>query len=181
MFYGPERHKGHFEEEPHEAPSVMLVPMVVLAIGSAVVGFFEGWYMTALKDHKEMHLDIAISSVVIALLGIGLAYLLFVKRVLDPEKLYQSLKPVHTTFKEQFFTERLYHKILAGGYMLYSKVLYATFERQFIDGLVNGSYAVSSALGSLFKGLQQGRVNLYVLFLLVGFSLLVLITFLGGR
>jgi NADH-quinone oxidoreductase subunit L len=181
MFYGPERHKGHFEEEPHEAPSVMLVPMVVLAIGSAVVGFFEGWYMSALKDHKEIHLNIAISSVVIALLGIGLAYLVFVKRSLDPEKLYQSLKPVHTTFKEQFFTERLYHKILAGGYMLYSKVLYATFERQFIDGLVNGSYAVSSALGSLFKGLQQGRVNLYILFLLVGFSLLVLITFLGGR
>jgi NADH-quinone oxidoreductase subunit L len=181
MFYGPERHKEHFEEEPHEAPSVMLVPIVVLAIGSAVVGFFEGWYMTALKDHKEMHLNIAISSVVIALLGIGLAYLVFVKRALDPEKLYQSLKPVHTTFREQFFTERLYHKILAGGYMLYSKVLYATFERQFVDGIVNGSYAVSSALGSLFKGLQQGRVNLYILFLLVGFSLLVLITFLGGR
>jgi NADH-quinone oxidoreductase subunit L len=181
MFYGPERHKGHFEEEAHEAPSVMLVPMVMLAIGSAVVGFFEGWYMGALKDHKEMHLDIAISSVVIALLGIGLAYLVFVKRVLDPERLYQSLKPVHTTFREQFFTERLYHKILAGGYMLYSKVLYTTFERQFIDGLVNGSYVVSSALGSLFKGLQQGRVNLYVLFLLMGFSLLVLITFLGGR
>jgi NADH-quinone oxidoreductase subunit L len=179
MFYGPERHKGHFEEEAHEAPSVMLVPMVVLAIGSAVVGFFEGWYMGALKDHKEMHLDIAISSVVIALLGIGLAYLVFVKRVLDPERLYQSLKPVHTTFREQFFTERLYHKILAGGYMLYSKVLYTTFERQFIDGLVNGSYVVSSALGSLFKGLQQGRVNLYVLFLLMGFSLLVLITFFG--
>jgi hypothetical protein len=38
---------------------------------------------------------------------------------------------------------------------------------------------VSSALGSLFKGLQQGRVNLYVLFLLMGFSLLVLITFFG--
>jgi NADH-quinone oxidoreductase subunit L len=181
MFYGPERHKGRFEEEPHEAPSVMLVPMVVLAIGSAVVGFFEGWYMSALKDHKEIHLNIAISSVVIALLGIGLAYLVFVKRILDPEKLYQSLKPVHTTFKEQFFTERLYHKILAGGYMLYSKVLYTTFERQFIDGIVNGSYTVSSALGSLFKGLQQGRVNLYILFLLVGFSLLVLITFLGGR
>jgi NADH-quinone oxidoreductase subunit L len=179
MFYGPERHKEHFEGEPHEAPSVMLVPMVVLAIGSTVVGFFEGWYMSALKEHKEMHLNIAISSVVIALLGIGLAYLVFVKRVLDPEKLYQSLKPVHTTFREQFFTERLYHKILAGGYMLYSKVLYATFERQFIDGIVNGSYAVSSALGSLFKGLQQGRVNLYVLFLLLGFSLLVLITFFG--
>jgi NADH:ubiquinone oxidoreductase subunit 5 (subunit L)/multisubunit Na+/H+ antiporter MnhA subunit len=53
MFYGPERHKGHFEEEPHEAPSVMFVPMVVLAIGSTVVGFFEGWYMGALKETQR--------------------------------------------------------------------------------------------------------------------------------
>jgi NADH-quinone oxidoreductase subunit L len=47
--------------------------------------------------------------------------------------------------------------------------------------LLTALMLVSSALGSLFKGLQQGRVNLYILFLLVGFSLLVLITFLGGR
>ena len=123
-------------------------------------------------------MDIAISSVVIALAGIGLAYLVFVKKVLDPEKLYQSLKPMHTTFKEQFFTEKLYHKILAGGYMLYSKMLYTVGERQFIDGLVNGSYLMAGSFGRLFRNLQQGKVNLYVLFLSVGLSMLILITLL---
>jgi NADH-quinone oxidoreductase subunit L len=208
MFYGPERHKGHFEEEAHEAPSVMLVPMVVLAIGSAVVGFFEGWYMGALKDHKEMHLNIAISSVVIALLGIGLAYLVFVKRVLDPEKLYQSLKPVHTTFKEQFFTERLYHKGFARGYIELSRGLFLVGDRFLIDGFINllnflyfkvvkflwikldiytvdlfvhGVAKFSFRFGRKASLIQTGLLNNYVVFLLFGLVVLlgIIIYFMG--
>jgi NADH-quinone oxidoreductase subunit L len=208
MFYGPERHKGHFEEEPHEAPSVMLVPMVVLAIGSAVVGFFEGWYMTALKEHKEMHLDIAISSVVIALLGIGLAYLVFVKRSLDPEKLYQSLKPVHTTFREQCFTERLYHKGLAKGYIELSRGLFLVGDRFLIDGFINllnflyfrvvkflwikldiytvdlfvhGVAKFSFRFGRRASLIQTGLLNNYVAFLLFGLVVLlgIIIYFMG--
>jgi NADH-quinone oxidoreductase subunit L len=208
MFYGPERHKEHFEEEPHEAPSVMLVPMVVLAIGSAVVGFFEGWYMGALKEHKEMHLEIAISSVVIALLGIGLAYLVFVKRFLDPEKLYQSLKPVHTTFKEQFFTERLYHKGFARGYMDLSRGLFLVGDRFLIDGFINllnflyfrvvkflwikldiytvdlfvhGVAKFSFRFGRKASLIQTGLLNNYVAFLLFGLVVLlgIIIYFMG--
>jgi NADH-quinone oxidoreductase subunit L len=208
MFYGPERHKEHFEEEPHEAPSVMLVPMVVLAIGSVVVGFFEGWYMGALKDHKEMHLGVAISSVAVALLGIGLAYLVFVKRVLDPEKLYQSLKPVHTTFKEQFFTERLYHKGFAKGYMELSRGLFLVGDRFLIDGFinllnflyfrvvkflwikldiytvdlfVNGVAKFSFRFGRKASQIQTGLLNNYVAFLLFGLVVLlgIIIYFMG--
>jgi NADH-quinone oxidoreductase subunit L len=208
MFYGPERHKEHFDEEPHEAPSVMLVPMVVLAIGSAVVGFFEGWYMSALKEHKEMHLDIAISSVAIALLGIGLAYLVFVKRSLDPEKLYQSLKPVHTTFKEQFFTERLYHKGFARGYMDLSRGLFLVGDRFLIDGFINllnflyfrvvkflwikldiytldlfihGVAEFSFRFGRKASLIQTGLLNNYVAFLLFGLVVLlgIIIYFMG--
>jgi len=208
MFYGPERHKGHFEEEPHEAPSVMVVPMVVLAIGSAVVGFFEGWYMGALKDNKEIHLNIAISSVAIALLGIGLAYLVFVKRVLDPEKLYQSLKLVHTTFREQFFTERLYHKGFARGYMELSRGLFLAGDRFLIDGFinllnflyfkvvkflwvkldiytvdlfVNGVAKFSFRFGRKASLIQTGLLNNYVAFLLFGLVVLlgIIIYFMG--
>jgi NADH-quinone oxidoreductase subunit L len=208
MFYGPERHKEHFEEEPHEAPSVMLVPMVVLAIGSAVVGFFEGWYMSALRDHKEMHVEIAISSVVISLLGIGLAYLVFVKRVLDPEKLYQSLKPVHTTFREQFFTERLYHKGFAEGYMKLSRGLFLAGDRFLIDGFINllnflyfrvvkflwikldiytvdlfvhGVAKFSFRFGRKASLIQTGLLNNYVAFLLFGLVVLlgIIIYFMG--
>jgi len=141
-----------------------------------VGGFFEGWYMHAVGgEHKEIHLGVATISVGVALLGIFLAYGVFVKRVLDPERTYQSLKALHTTFKEQFFTERLYHGILAVGYMSYSRVLYLVGERQFIDGIVNGVAYLTQSVGQGLKFLQGGKLNWYALGLGSGFAILVLL------
>ncbi|RMH03818.1 MAG: hypothetical protein D6699_04675 [Aquificota bacterium] len=103
--------------------------------------------------------------------------MVFDRKLIDPQRAYEALKPLHTTFKEQFFTERFYHKVLAGGYMLYSKVLYAVAERQFIDGVVNGTYLLVKEAGGILRHLQAGRINLYLLFAFAGFSLLLLITF----
>ena len=52
-------------------------------------------------------------SVAIGLTCITIAYMVYIKGIINPEKAYEALKPFHTTFKEQFFTERLYHKVLA--------------------------------------------------------------------
>ncbi|MFN3599175.1 MAG: NADH-quinone oxidoreductase subunit L, partial [Aquificaceae bacterium] len=172
MFHGGERQ----EEEPHESPSVMVVPMVVLGVMAVVAGFFEGWYGKAFGVHKELHIDIAVLSVVVGLAGILVAYLVYVRGVIDPERAYQSLKPLHTTFKEQFFTERLYHKVLAAGYLFYSRILYATAERQLIDGAVNSTYTLLRGFGGFLRVLQRGRINLYILFLFVGFLLLLALT-----
>ncbi|MFN4013646.1 MAG: NADH-quinone oxidoreductase subunit L, partial [Aquificaceae bacterium] len=107
-----------------------------------------------------------------------IAYLVYVKGLIDPERAYESLRPLHTTFREQFFTERFYHKVLAGGYLFYSKVLYATAERQLIDGLVNSTYTLARGFGGLLKALQGGRINLYILFLSLGFLVLLALTIL---
>ncbi|MFN3870326.1 MAG: NADH-quinone oxidoreductase subunit L [Aquificaceae bacterium] len=175
MFHGKERHHG---EEPHESPSVMVVPMVVLGVMAVVAGFFEGWYGGVLGVHKELHIDIAVLSVVVGLAGILVAYLVYVKGVIDPERAYQSLKPLHTTFKEQFFTERLYHKVFAAGYLFYSRILYATAERQLIDGAVNSTYSLARGMGGLLKLLQTGKINLYILFLSIGLLVLLALTIL---
>ncbi|MCS6876204.1 MAG: NADH-quinone oxidoreductase subunit L, partial [Aquificaceae bacterium] len=78
--------------------------------------------------------------------------------------------------KEQFFTERLYHKILAGGYMFYSKILYSTAERQLIDGVVNLTYPAVRGVGGLLKTLQAGKLNLYALYISVALLLLLALT-----
>jgi len=173
MFHDKERHHG---EEPHESPGVMLIPMVILSIMAVVAGFFEGWYSKVFGAEKEIHLNIAVLSVAIGLTGITIAYMVYIKGIINPEKAYEALKPLHTTLKEQFFTERLYHKVLAYGYLFYSRVLYATAERQLIDGLVNSSYVGVRALGGLLKAIQAGKLNLYILFLSVGFLALLFLT-----
>ncbi len=150
--------------------------MVVLGVMAVIAGFFEGWYMHAVGgEHKEIHLNIAVTSVFVGILGIALAYGIFVKRFIDPERAYESLKAVHTTFREQFFTEKLYHGILAAGYMSYSKVLYLVGERQFIDGIVNGTAYVVQSVGQGLKFLQAGKLNWYALGLASGFAILALL------
>ncbi len=178
----------------------MVVPMVVLGVMAVVVGFFEGWYMHAVGgEHKEIHLNIAVTSVVVALLGIGIAYLIFVKRVLSPEELHKTLRPVAVTFREQFFTEKLYHKGFARGYMLFSKAAYYLGDRFIIDGSINLSYkgffrlakdtwkaldiksidifihflaGTTFRTGRLLRNMQTGLLNNYVLFLLIGIIVL---------
>ncbi len=178
MFHGKEHFRHEHKEEPHESPSVMTIPMVVLGVMAVVAGFFEGWYGSVLGVKKELHIEIAILSVLVGLAGIGVAYLVYVKGLIDPQKAYEALKPLHTTFKEQFFTERFYHKVLAGGYLFYSKILYMTAERQLIDGLVNATYPVARGAGSVLRLLQAGKLNLYALFMAFGFLALLFITIL---
>jgi len=176
VFHGEERFRKIDPHEPKEMGAVMTVPMVVLGVMAVVAGFFEGWYMHAVGgEHKEIHLNIAVTSVAVGILGIVLAYGVFVKRFLDPERTYEALKAVHTTFKEQFFTEKLYHNILAAGYMSYSKVLYLVGERQFIDGIVNGTAYVVQSIGQGLKFLQAGKLNWYALGLAGGFAILALL------
>ncbi len=176
MFHGKEHFRHEQKEEPHESPSVMVVPMLVLSVMAVVAGFFEGWYGGILGVHKELHVDIAVLSVVVGLAGILVAYLVYVKGLIDPQKAYEALKPLHTTLKEQFFTERFYHKVLAGGYLFYSKVIYMTAERQLIDGVVNFTYPAVKGVGGVFRLLQAGRLNLYAFFMAFGFLMLLFIT-----
>ncbi|MDM7266209.1 MAG: NADH-quinone oxidoreductase subunit L, partial [Aquificaceae bacterium] len=196
MFHGKERHHG---EEPHESPGVMLVPMVVLSIMAVVAGFFEGWYSKVFGAEKELHLNIAVLSVAIGLTGIAIAYVVYIKGIINPEKAYEALKPLHTTFKEQFFTERLYHKVLAKGYMSLSRVLFLVGDRFIIDGflnllnflyfkvvkflwmkldimlvdlLINGVAKLAYWTGKKVRNIQTGLLNNYVSFLLMGVILI---------
>ena len=196
MFHGKERHHG---EEPHESPGVMLVPMVVLSIMAVVAGFFEGWYGKVFGAEKELHLNIAVLSVAIGLTGIAIAYVVYIKGIINPEKAYEALKHLHTTFKEQFFTERLYHKVLAKGYMSLSRVLFLVGDRFIIDGflnllnflyfkvvkflwmkldimlvdlLINGVARLTYWTGKKVRNIQTGLLNNYVSFLLMGVILI---------
>ncbi|WP_457601131.1 proton-conducting transporter transmembrane domain-containing protein, partial [Hydrogenivirga sp.] len=196
VFHGEERFREIDPHEPKEVGSVMTVPMVILGVMAVVAGFFEGWYMHAVGgEHKEIHLNIAVTSVAVGLVGILVAYLVFVRRVVSPEGAASALAPIRVTFKEQFFTERLYHRGFARGYMVASKVAFYTVDRFVIEGFINVSYklffrfakdtwkafdiksidifihwlAISMfRSGRTLRNMQTGLLNNYVLFLLVG-------------
>jgi NADH-quinone oxidoreductase subunit L len=134
-------------------------------------------------------------SVGVGILGIVMAYMVYVRGVLDVDRVYGSMRVLHNTFRNQFFTEALYHKVIARGYLNLSKATFLVGDRGVIDGTINLSYKLFFratrtiwklldiksidifihwlALGMFRSGrnlrlIQSGLLNNYVSFLLVG-------------
>ncbi|RUM30473.1 MAG: NADH-quinone oxidoreductase subunit L, partial [Aquifex sp.] len=182
VFHGRERWREIYEKGVGEVEGVMSVPMGLLGFLTVLSGIFglwlEHWYVELIGgEEKGLHLSVAIVSLGVAVAGIWLAWAVYVKGVIDYKRAYESLKFIHTTFKEQFFTEKLYHNLIAGGYLTYSRSLYSTVERLFIDGIVNVTYPVVELLGSILKFFQNGRLSWYVMGLATGLTIIVLILF----
>jgi len=191
MFHGDKQ----YEHKPHESSLIMLIPMIVLGVFATIGGFWEGTYSKILGSEKEIHLNIAIGSLIVAFLGIGIAYGVYSRGLIDHKRAYSLLKPIADTFREQFYTERLYHKVFAKGYLMVSKGLYYVGDRLTVDGfinllsflyfkvvrflwmkldimvvdlLINGVAKFAFKTGKRIRSLQTGFLNNYVLFLLIG-------------
>jgi NADH-quinone oxidoreductase subunit L len=171
---------------PHESPPSMTIPLIVLAIlsavGGAALGFqhhgplynflgpavadIGGLGYEAAGALTEFHL-IAIS-LVAAGLGIGLAYLAYVRRDVSQGAMAEPIRgPIAELFERKFFVDELYESIFvrAGGWF---GARLEWFDRRVIDGAVDGVGALSTGAGQVARRVQNGLVRSYVAGLLVG-------------
>jgi NADH-quinone oxidoreductase subunit L len=183
-----------------ESPWVMVVPMAVLAVPAVVSGFLANpvndiwglglvpthWFSelmssVALIDGHQEGFDfiMAFGSTLVALAGIGLAYLMYQTRLVSPEKIASALKPLHIAalrkyyfddLYEDWITRRGFYKILAGGT--------DWIDRNIVDraGVCVGF--VGRNLGQVIGTLETGQVQAYgagmsigILIILVVFSI----------
>jgi NADH-quinone oxidoreductase subunit L len=177
--YGPDVH-------PHESPASMTIPLVVLAAlslaGGAVLNFqHTGPFYTFLEPSvaaigdlgyeaagplTEFHL-IAIS-LVAAGLGIGLAYLAYVRRDVSQGRMVEPVRgTVAEVFERKFFFDDLYETVFVrfGGWF---GARLESFDRRAIDGAVDGAGGLSLGLGQVARRVQNGLLRTYVAGLLVG-------------
>jgi len=179
--------EGHYHEEPHEVEPIMSFPMLILSFLSLMGGFLL-WnyfsYMNSPIEAPSSFIAHSIYGIIVAIVGISLSYLLYVKKFVDPNTLYELFKPIHTLMKSQFYTEYIYHNIIAKGYLAISRLVYKAVDRIIIDGFVNGVASATSNYGKPISRLQNGKLNYYALYMLYGvvfvFLLLILVIFKGG-
>jgi len=183
-FFGKPREK-HLYDHAHESPPVMTVPLVVLAIGSAVVGLFalgpHGGICAFLNktlgavhhvaEHKEAsveHILIAVS-VVAGVLGIALAYTMYLRRIPDPVSLARSFRPLYTLLYNKYYVDEVYFAFVVNPLVGGSRYLLWKFvDDVIIDGTVNGVARVCRWIGSGIRQLQTGSIADYAWMVLVG-------------
>lgn len=174
VFTGEENPANH----PKESPPVMTVPLVILAFFSVVAGwvgtpwanFWGEWIYFGHPHHSGPNYIVMLGSVILALLGIYLAYYFYCA---DREKgkvkeLTRRYQGIHTLLYNKYYIDEIYmwlnHTLVDGA----ARIFYL-FDIYVVDGIiVNGVAAVTGLFGEGLRVTATGRLQNYALVFFLG-------------
>jgi NADH-quinone oxidoreductase subunit L len=178
-FFGKFRGGHDAEHHLHESPFSMLGPLVLLAVGSASVGFLKVPHVVQpvfrLPDHLAPHPQwIPVLATVVALLGIGLAAYMYVVFTDLPARIGAAFGPLHRLFEGKYFFDEAYgwavDEVVVKGS---DAVLWKKVDAGAIDATVNGTGTLVDGLARVLRFAQTGLVRSYA-FLILGGAVAVL-------
>jgi NADH-quinone oxidoreductase subunit L len=175
IFWGKERHYHH---TPHESPLVMTIPLMFLAFASVVSGalpFSEMVSGDKMPFEAHFHWSIASASVLIGILGIAIAWILYKKETLIPEKISQSLGLFYKTVYNKFYIDEIYLFITKKILFNYVSRPVAWFDRHIVDGTMCNIGYMTEKISYRIKGMQSGQLQHYGFAFVAGALALVLI------
>ncbi len=180
-FFGPKRWTD--DVHPHESPSVMTGPMILLGIGSVVSGFLlrdvfdlEHWLEPVTGAHEvENHViaPLAVSAIVLltVAVGVALAYRQYATRPV-PTRAPVAVTPFTSAARRNLYFDALNESVLMrpGQYLMRFLVF---VDSRGIDGAVNGLAAAVGGGSGRLRRVQNGFVRSYALSMFGGAALVV--------
>jgi len=168
----------------HESPPVMTVPLVILAIASAVSGWllfsthaladflaatpsFTAPAVVATAVKPAFHWDLALQSTLAAAIGITLAAYGHLGRRSDGPQMERFLGPLETLFARKFFLDEIYAAVVVKPLEALAWIA-ALFDRRVIDGLVDLVARIPLGAAAVVRQLQTGLMQRYALAGVVG-------------
>ena len=196
-FRGTEEQRHHL----HESPASMTLPLIVLAILSAIGGFmgapmFVGKHYladflapiftysrqilpAAFNTEPEHNTELMLMgiSVLVAVVGIVFAYVMYVARAQRPaEDDAQRSAPENLVY-HKYYIDELYDNLIVKPVMALSTGLYKFVENGIIDPIANGVGRVTLAGGQLLRNVQTGSVETYLILMVIGIVLILGLNF----
>ncbi len=183
--------KAREETHAHESPRVMTIPLVILAVLAAGLGFAGSpWLARDIHSFLEpsaarslgLDVPLLLQSNGLALAGILLAMLLYARKGAATDPLRRVMGPLYIALSRKLWVDELYMLIIRGLFFTATTVV-AWFDRHVVDGAVNLVGAASRAGGAVLRRTVAGKVQGYALIILCGIALALvfLLTFGGLR
>ena len=163
-FHGEERLSPEAAQHVHESPRVMTVPLMILAAGSALVGFlglpawlgpnvfehflepaFETRYQGAEEAlHYPHSTEILLTAVSVALaaMGIYLAYHFFIQHKEKPAWWLERFRGVHRLVSNKYYLDEAYDLLFVNRAKDTGRY-FTAFDNNVVDGAVNGSATIT--------------------------------------
>ena len=194
-FYGKPRMDEHTRKHLHESPAVVVIPLILLAIPSVVAGWiyikpmlfgnFFGDAIKVLPQHNvlaQIHFDgigpfiahgLQSAPFILAVLGFGLAWLLYLREPHLPDKIRDRIKPLYNLLVRKYGFDEFNQKVFAGGARGLGGLLWRIGDVKIIDGLaVNGTARAIGWLSSVVRHVQSGYIYHYAFAMIIGLFLL---------
>ncbi|MBI4418420.1 MAG: NADH-quinone oxidoreductase subunit L [Ignavibacteriales bacterium] len=180
---------------PHEAPKTMTVPLIILAVFSVIGGFvgipesllgsnaLEHWLepvfrpanaKLALHPHDPELIEYVLMAVSVSLAAAGITAgrTLYLKRKDLVEQLQALFVRTYKVLWNKYYVDEVYDAVFVRPTVRLSEsLLWRGFDVGVIDGLVNGSAAVTAKLGQWLRRIQTGVAQVYATVFLGGILL----------
>ena len=170
-------HGEHGHGKLHESPWVMVVPLVILAALSVASGWLNvtGSFSQFLGHggHVEVHSFIGgffgmlthplpLISLLVAGLGIFLAYAMYSAKWISAEAVGKVFKPLHTLFYRKYWFDELYERVIVVR-VLVDGIFAALsiFDSRVVDGAVNGVAKGTNEASGVMRRAQTGQLQVY--------------------
>ncbi|MEY3872758.1 MAG: NADH-quinone oxidoreductase subunit [Pseudomonadota bacterium] len=187
-------HGAHAADKPHESPWVVTLPLVLLAIPSALIGYFAIEPMLFgdfFKDSIHINLDkhpgmtefaqlfhgpmqmalhgLQTAPFWLALSGVVLAYYMYMVNPALPTAIKRVAQPIYTLLENKYYLDWFNENVLARGARGLGMGLWKVGDQAIIDGaVVNGSWKLVAWLSSVMRRLQSGFIYDYAFGMIIG-------------
>ncbi len=186
---------------PHESPRNMTIPLIVLAILSLISGALlrlpvnlnlgfvaenslianflaPSFEMTGRAPAPEVDLNTMLVLIAISVgagvLGIALAWIIYIKRWIPASFLTTIFKPLYILFSHKWFVDEIYHALIVLPALALAQFLSRIIDRGVIDGvLIGGAAALMRLWSRALRWVESGFVREYAFLTLIGAVLLV--------
>ncbi len=177
-------HGGHGGGKLHESPWVMVVPMVILAVLSVVSGWlnvtgsFSQFLGHAGNGEVQSFIGgffgilahpLPLISLLVAGLGIFLAYAMYSAKWLSAEAVGRVFKPFYTLFSRKYWFDELYERVIVVR-VLVDGIFAALsiFDSRVVDGAVNGVARGTTEASGVMRRTQTGQLQAYGIAIAIG-------------
>jgi NADH-quinone oxidoreductase subunit L len=189
-FLGKFRGTDNQEAHIHESPMAMTLPLILLAVASAIAGAIgipelmggHHWLSHQLSSIVGEPTEIGLShatewvlmavSVSIAVIALLMAVNIYRKKTDEVPTSY-----IGKFFYNKWHIDELYNTAIVNPLNRFAGFLKNSIEKQVIDGAVNGTGKLVQYSARQLRLIQNGQVGYYILFMVLGIVLLFLLWF----
>jgi NADH-quinone oxidoreductase subunit L len=182
-FFGTPRMDEKTAHHIHESPWSMTGVLIVLAVLSAVGGFFsiphflEGTLPLPAIRPELHHYEkpLIVLSVVIALVGLAGAAYFYARNGARAARARTHVEPLHRLLTGKYYIDELYEAFIGRPiHWISDRIFLRLGDRLLLDGTLNGMAGTARGAAGLLSRVQTGNLHFYAFLVLAGLAAVLL-------